>query len=66
MRQVTPGEARWCGGRIANVIHSGGAPTLGMVLRCVTKRSLRRIERLMHELSLMRHDHGILAKRSNS
>ena len=49
MRQVTPGETRWCGGRIANVIHCGGAATLGIVLRRVTKRSLRQIERLMHD-----------------
>ena len=44
-----PGEARWCGGRIANLIHCGDTATLGMVLRHVTRRNLRQTERVMHD-----------------
>ena len=45
-----PGEAQWCGGRIANLTHCGRAATLGIVLRRVTNRSLPETERLMHDL----------------
>jgi hypothetical protein len=39
-----PGAAGWSGGRIAYLIHCGGAASLGIVLRRVTRHDLRQTE----------------------